>query len=409
MKSIEYRASISPQGPNGLGSLSEIGSLSNLRALDNWNLGQELRESTRRVFIYANPSKPKTPACLKELLRILGALNIESLVYSEYHPSRAHLIEYVARALDIRLQSQPAGYYDEHPEEPFTGLGDQDIFDLVVTVGGDGTVLKYLSYSPFREIPILPINTGSLGYITSISFQNLAESLRTIFSGAFVYSSRILLKARLLDYYQNPKHQRDYFVLNEISISSCRAGLLADMELQVGNSSIPLQGDGIIVATPTGSTAYSLAAGGPIVDAEMEAIIITPVSPFSLATRPVVTPSHMQLFVRNAASVAQSAASEALPDADPFQSGPRLSSAEQVEQFYKCNWHELDSRTAPLSVAVDGWALGLLQPGESIQITGSSERIQFLAMSHNNSYFENIRTKLGWHGVANRVPHPGRR
>ncbi|WGK70201.1 NAD(+)/NADH kinase [Candidatus Haliotispira prima] len=350
-------------------------------------LSQDLSQAIRRVFIYANPSKPKTSTCLKEMIGILKKLGIESLVYSEFKPSRAHLIEYIAQALNIPLQAKSQEYYGEHPEEPFVGLNGQEIFDLVITVGGDGTVLKYLSYSPFREVPILPVNTGSLGYITSISFHNMAESMAGIFSGAFVYSPRILLKARLLDSYQNPKHYRDYFALNEIAISSCRAGLLADMELQVGNSSIPLQGDGIIVATPTGSTAYSLAAGGPIVDAEMEALIITPVSPFSLATRPVVTPSSMQLFVRNAAG---------LKNVVHEQAPPTTRSPKEL--------HELDSSEAPLSIAIDGWALGLLYPGESLYITGSSERIQFLATSHNNSYFENIRTKLGWHNVAPRRP-----
>ena len=345
--------------------------------------GQDISQTVRRVFIYANPSKPQTSACLKELVAILKKLGIESFVYNDPAPSRAHLIEYVAQALNIPLQAKSQEYYGEHPAEPFIGLSGQAIFDLVITVGGDGTVLKYLSYSPFREIPILPVNTGSLGYITSISFHNMAESIRSIFAGAFVYSSRLMLKARLLDHYQNPKHYRDHFALNEIAISTYRAGLLADMELQIGNSSIPLQGDGIIAATPTGSTAYSLAAGGPIVDSEMEALIITPVSPFSLATRPVVTPSNVHLFVRNSAALRNT-----------------IIPKDQKERY------GIDNSEVPLSVAIDGWALGELYPGESIHITGSHERIQFLAMSHNNSYFEHIRTKLGWHNQSHLQHHP---
>ena len=339
-----------------------------------------------RVLIYANPSKPQTATCLQELCNILKNRGIEIIVYCENAPSRAHLAEYIKRALHLENLSN---------KENVSETRQKPLFDLVITVGGDGTVLKYLSYSPFPEIPVLPINTGSLGYITSISFYQLAQSMAAIFSGAFVYSSRILLRATILDKYQNPKHHENLFALNEIAISSCRAGLLAEMELQVGNSCIPLQGDGIILATPTGSTAYSLAAGGPIVDAEMEALIITPVSPFSLATRPVVVPSTCRLFVRNAAGFAHNKEYEAAPI--ETRENPRGTGGLSELQ-------DLDSGSAPLSVAVDGSSLGLLYPGESIHIIGGGERLQFLATSHNNSYFEHIRSKLGWHSVIHRRP-----
>ncbi len=349
----------------------------------------------RRVFIYANPSKAKTYSCLKELLSILKSKGIESLVYSEFAPSRAHLLEYIAHYLHIPLQSQPSEYYEQHLDELLFGINIQEIFDLVITIGGDGTVLKYLCYSPFRQIPILPINTGTLGYITSISFHNMKASMASIFSGAFVYSSRMMLKAWTLDAYQNPKHHRSLFALNEVAISTYRAGLVADIELQVGNSSIPIQGDGIIVATPTGSTAYSLAAGGPIVDAEMDALIITSVSPFSLATRPVVVPSDVYLFIRNSAITPPGPIVKSMPNPMPYNI-PKEQKTQTTEKYTQ----ELyDRSTYPLSVAIDGWPLGELYPGESVYITSSEERIQFLAMSHNNSYFENIRTKLGWHSV----------
>ncbi|MEM9424186.1 MAG: NAD(+)/NADH kinase [Spirochaetota bacterium] len=377
-----------------------------------WDItGQKRSQALRRVFIYANPSKPQTHACLKELTAILESWDIQTFVYSKFSPSQADLYQYVRHSLDISRAAlapptEPEEYHGDHDkdfqkdteedskkdsEESFTELNNRPIFDLVITVGGDGTVLKYLACSPFREIPILPINTGSLGYITSISFDNMAQSIQKIFSGAFVYSSRLLLKAQLLDIYQNPKHSQDYFALNEIAISSCRAGLLAEMELQVGNSSIPLQGDGIVVATPTGSTAYSLAAGGPIVDAEMDALIITPVSPFSLATRPVVTPGNVNLFVRNTPQPHNTI--------KPQRMAMRQRSQRFSEELFE-ELHELESSEAPLSVAIDGRALGELFPGESIYVTGSTKRVQFLAMSHNNSYFENIRTKLGWHNVS---------
>ena len=340
-----------------------------------------------RVLIYANPSKPKTADCLRELCDILRG--IEMVVYCETAPSRAHLAEYVAQALHINSISESAHLGKNRQKH---------LFDLVITVGGDGTVLKYLSYSPFHEIPVLPINTGSLGYITSISFYQLAESIAAILSGAFIYSSRTLLRARILDKYQNPKNHDNLFALNEIAISSCRAGLLAEIELQVGNSCIPLQGDGIILATPTGSTAYSLAAGGPIVDAEMEALVITPVSPFSLATRPVVVPSSRRLFVRNAAGFAEPQSGE--HKAPPIEKTEGTGGLNELQ--------DLDSASAPLSVAVDGSSLGLLYPGESIHIIGGGERLQFLATSHNNSYFEHIRSKLGWHSVIHRRPQTPR-
>ena len=159
--------------------------------------------------------------------------------------------------------------------------------DLVITLGGDGTVLYAARAVNEMVIPILPVNLGTFGYITEVGKDEWQEALEYFISNGSNISRRLMLRITV---HRNGKRVWQGSALNEAVITS--AGIAKVISLNLALDKTPagsFRADGMIIATPTGSTGYSLAAGGPILDADMSAIIITPVCPFTLSNRPLVT------------------------------------------------------------------------------------------------------------------------
>ena len=159
--------------------------------------------------------------------------------------------------------------------------------DLVITLGGDGTVLYAARAVNEMGIPILPVNLGTFGYITEVGKDEWQEALEYFISNGSNISRRLMLRITV---HRNGKRVWQGSALNEAVITS--AGIAKVISLNLALDKTPagsFRADGMIIATPTGSTGYSLAAGGPILDADMSAIIITPVCPFTLLNRPLVT------------------------------------------------------------------------------------------------------------------------
>ena len=159
--------------------------------------------------------------------------------------------------------------------------------DLVITLGGDGTVLYAARAVHELGIPILPVNMGTFGYITEISIDEWKDALEHYIEKGDNISRRLMLRITVMRSGRRVWHAS---ALNEAVISSSGIAKVVSLGLSLDN--IPLgtfRGDGMIVATPTGSTGYSLAAGGPILDSDMSAVIITPICPFTLSNRPLVT------------------------------------------------------------------------------------------------------------------------
>ena len=159
--------------------------------------------------------------------------------------------------------------------------------DLVITLGGDGTVLYAARAVNEMGIPILPVNLGTFGYITEVGKDEWQEALEYFISNGSNISRRLMLRITV---HRNGKRVWQGSALNEAVITS--AGIAKVISLNLALDKTPagsFRADGMIIATPTGSTGYSLAAGGPILDADMSAIIITPVCPFTLSIRPLVT------------------------------------------------------------------------------------------------------------------------
>ncbi|WP_244264612.1 NAD(+)/NADH kinase [Fusobacterium ulcerans] len=162
-----------------------------------------------------------------------------------------------------------------------------------MVIGGDGTLLRSFKHFIFRsEIYVIAINAGSLGFLTEIKKEKVFEEYDNFLAGSFKYEKRYILEIRI--------NQKKYYALNEIVISK---GGITSKVLRVKFSSdneymCTYKGDGVIISTPTGSTAYSMSAGGPIVKSNMKAMIITPLAPHNLNTRPIVISGEEKLQIQ---------------------------------------------------------------------------------------------------------------
>jgi NAD+ kinase len=158
--------------------------------------------------------------------------------------------------------------------------------DLLLVLGGDGTLLAAAREAAPRGIPILPINLGSLGFLTSFTLEEMYPALQETLAGHLTASERVMLDAALI---RNGKTLDDQRVLNEVVINKGALARMIEVKLSIDQDFVcRYRADGLIVATPTGSTAYSLSAGGPIVHPIVESFIITPICPHTLSDRPLV-------------------------------------------------------------------------------------------------------------------------
>jgi NAD+ kinase len=161
--------------------------------------------------------------------------------------------------------------------------------DLVITVGGDGTLLAAARLLAEREIPLLGINLGRLGFLADLSPQGLALRLEAILGGAFDEEHRFLLRTEIL---RDQQVSECHLAFNDAVIHKWNTGRLIEFESYVNGHFVDFQrSDGLIVSTPTGSTAYALSGGGPLMEPRLEAIVMVPICPHKLSNRPIVVGS----------------------------------------------------------------------------------------------------------------------
>jgi NAD+ kinase len=167
--------------------------------------------------------------------------------------------------------------------------------DLVITAGGDGTLLSIArSVSP-RGIPILGINMGSMGFLTELQPDELLPNLDRIVAGDYRLEERSTLRVRLM---RGDEPLNEYMALNDVVIAKSALARMIGLDLWLGDAHMAsYTSDGLIVSTPTGSTAYSLSAGGPVLDPGVEAFVVTPICPHSMAYRPTVVPGTTSIRV----------------------------------------------------------------------------------------------------------------
>lgn len=167
--------------------------------------------------------------------------------------------------------------------------------DLVLSFGGDGTLLRAAHLTGPNDTPLLGVNIGRLGFLADIEVEQLHEALEQIVAGNYTVEERMVLEAQA----NNPAHFDTEWAMNEFVVD--RSGSAGMIKIEVEVNGTPLNtywADGLIVATPTGSTAYSLSTGGPILAPGVEAVILTPIAPHTLTVRPIVLPADSTITCR---------------------------------------------------------------------------------------------------------------
>jgi NAD+ kinase len=226
--------------------------------------------------------------------------------------------------------------------------------DLVVVLGGDGTLLATAGHiaRSGRDVPILAVNFGSLGFLTEITRPELQGALAEVLDGRSTLDERMMLSARAR---RAGEGEVEVPVLNDVVFTRTALSRIIDLSVSIGEQLVmQVRADGLIVATPTGSSAYNLAAGGPIVHPEVDAIVLTPIAPHMLTNRPVVVPADSDVRV------------------EPAMNGQ--------EEVY---------------VTFDGQSGHPLQGGDVIRIERADRTLR-LVRARKRNYFDVLRQKLKW-------------
>ncbi len=194
--------------------------------------------------------------------------------------------------------------------------------DLLVSLGGDGTLLTAAQAVGKHQIPILGINLGGLGFLTQLTAKDIESGLSRIKKGRFQTERRLAIEVRKIV----PRNSKILYALNDAVFHKGEVAHLISFEIWVGKEFIcSFTADGLIVSTPTGSTAYSLAAGGPIIHPHMEALIVTPICPQTMATRPIIFSADEKIIIK---LVRVRGRSQVMVDG---QTGFPLSKGDQIE------------------------------------------------------------------------------
>lgn len=230
--------------------------------------------------------------------------------------------------------------------------------DALFTLGGDGTLLRGARYLGPHAVPILGINMGRLGFLTACSGNEFESGVRRFASGDFITEARMALTAYALDAKGNQRGE--WLSLNDVVLHKDGFARVVKFVVQVDGEVIgAYSADGIIVSTPTGSTGYSLSAGGPVVVPTLDSIVVTPVSPHTLAMRPLVLPPTFEV---------------------------RLHAEDSPEEVL---------------VTVDGQVGTRFTKGESLLVRRASHPV-LLVRFPGNTFFFRLRRKLGWGGLSER-------
>jgi NAD+ kinase len=227
--------------------------------------------------------------------------------------------------------------------------------DLVVVLGGDGTLIGMADRiaRAGADVPILGVNFGSLGFLTEITLPELYPALESVLGGTAEIEERIMLRSRTL---RDGGVHADCLALNDVVITKGALYRIIDLAVSIGDRpAMRIRADGLIVASPTGSTAYNLAAGGPILHPEVDALLLTPIAPHMLTNRPIVIPASADISVR-----------------------PVMNDSKQ--EVY---------------VTLDGQSGHPLQADDVIRIC-RAERPMRLVRASTRTYFDVLRQKLKW-------------
>lgn len=237
-------------------------------------------------------------------------------------------------------------------------LDDPSTLDALLTLGGDGTLLRGARIISPHGVPILGINLGRLGFLTCCNADQLSNALMRFARRDFVAESRMALEARVFD--TKGVERQQWIALNDVVLHKGGFARVVSFRVAANGEPIATYGaDGIVLSTPTGSTAYSLSAGGPVVYPTLETIVVTPVSAHTLAVRPVILPASVEVTLHT------------------------------------------DAVAEELLVTVDGQVGTTFSSGEMLSVR-RAERGVLIVRFPGTSFFTTLRQKLAWGGLADR-------
>lgn len=222
--------------------------------------------------------------------------------------------------------------------------------DLVVVLGGDGTLLSMARAVGDLGVPLLGVNLGGLGFLTATTLEEMVPALEALLAGRMAADERMMLTTRVV---RNRQRLCEYAALNDVVITKAAVSRIIDLAVSVeGQHATEYRADGLIISTPTGSTAYSLSAGGPILFPTMDAIVLTPICSHTLTNRPIVLPGMHRVEVT-------------------------LLADQEV------------------MVTVDGQVGVNLKQGDTVEVVKAAARIRLVRFPQKD-FFSVLRTKLKW-------------
>ena len=283
----------------------------------------------KSVALIGNAKDERVADCMVALARHLAARSLRPLV-------------------DVR---QPPLFPPDSivlcPEQSFATRAD-----LIISIGGDGTLLYAASLVAEHAVPLLGINRGRLGFLTDVGPASMLEDVDAVLDGRYTQDRRSLIAARLL---REGAPQARALALNDVVINKRDTGRMMEFETAINGRYVNSHGgDGMVVATATGSTAYALSCGGPIVEPDLDVWVLAPISPHTLSDRPIVVRAGSRIHVR-------------------------LSGRAESHALITC----------------DGTTLGDMRPGDSLHIEGSDLHITLLHPP-GYDYYRLLRSKLHW-------------
>ena len=277
-----------------------------------------------KLGLFVNRNKPAAREFVTGLVSWLRSRGHQPLLTPE-----------TAREFGIRVEGAEASSIVRH-------------VDLVVALGGDGTMLRAARLVGRRELPIMGVNLGGLGFLTEFSTREARAGIAAFARGRHCEERRMVLDCRY--------GRRQGYALNDCAFNMGRSGRVIKIVVSSGGTFINrFAGDGVVIATPTGSTAYSLAAGGPVIYPTMSAILLTPLAPHALAARPLILPAEAGLEV------------------------------------------ELAADSEPATLNIDGQRLWRIIPGRPVTVGAAGFCVR-LVTPVNKTYYSILRDKLKWSG-----------
>ncbi len=226
----------------------------------------------KRVGLVAKPDAPEAQRVVRQLVEWLAA-----------------------RGLTVVLEKETAALA---PSASVTSASKSDLpgqVEALIVLGGDGTLLSMARAVGDLGVPILGVNLGVLGFLTATTLEEMLPALEALLAGGMAVEERMMLAARVV---RGGQATGDYIALNDVVITKSAMSRIIDLAVSVdGRHATAYRADGLIISTPTGSTAYNLSAGGPILFPTMDAVVLTPIAPHTLSNRPIVLPGAQRIDV----------------------------------------------------------------------------------------------------------------